>query len=97
MLLLLKINEFLRNIDRRMGNPMNTFENMMKYIYTEIKKFDDDKLNFFERMSLSFEYYKYMFYFSLFSLITSFKYFFVKSKQEVEEEQDAEKVFEYLH
>jgi hypothetical protein len=27
MLLLLKINEFLRNIDRKMGNPYNTIEN----------------------------------------------------------------------
>jgi aarF domain-containing kinase len=33
MLLLLKINEFLRNIDRKMGNPMNNFENMVNFYY----------------------------------------------------------------
>jgi aarF domain-containing kinase len=33
MLLLLKINEFLRNIDRRMGSPMNNFENMVNNLF----------------------------------------------------------------
>lgn len=31
MLLLLKINEFLRSIDRKIGNPYNTFENTVRY------------------------------------------------------------------
>jgi aarF domain-containing kinase len=30
MLLLLKINEFIRNIDRRMGHPLDTFENIVR-------------------------------------------------------------------
>jgi hypothetical protein len=96
MLLLLKINEFLRNIDRRMGSPMNNFENMMKYIYTEIKKMDK-KGSFLDNISLDFEYYKYMFFFSAHHLYQSFSNFFFKSKEEKEEEENAEVVFEVLH
>lgn len=33
MLLLLKINEFLRNIDRKIGNPYNTIENTVSIIH----------------------------------------------------------------
>jgi hypothetical protein len=29
MLLLLKINEFIRKIDRKIGNPINIFESMV--------------------------------------------------------------------
>ncbi len=97
MLLLLKINEFLRNIDRRMGNPLNNFENMMKYIYQEIKEFENDKLSYFDKLGLSLEYYKYKFYFSVFTIFSSFRGYFTKSKEELEEEKDAEKVFEVLH
>jgi hypothetical protein len=32
MLLLLKINEFIRNIDRRMGFPLDTYQNMVNLI-----------------------------------------------------------------
>jgi hypothetical protein len=96
MLLLLKINEFLRNIDRRMGSPMNNFENMMKYIYVEIKKIDKSR-SFYENLMLDLEYYKYMFFFSTFHVYQSFSNLFFKSKEEKEEEQNAEMVFEYLH
>jgi len=39
MLLLLKINEFLRNIDRRIGNPYNTIENIVNPIFMNFHKF----------------------------------------------------------
>lgn len=36
MLLLLKINEYLRAIDRKLGNPYNNFIEMMKIIYVQL-------------------------------------------------------------
>lgn len=36
MLLLLKINEFIRNIDRRMGFPLDTYQNMVNKINLDV-------------------------------------------------------------
>ncbi len=97
MLLLLKINEFIRNIDRRMGNPINTIENMMKYIYEEVARVERKTNSTWENICLSLEYYKYMFLFSLVRVYLSFKDFIFKTREEVEKQNNAERVFEYKH
>ncbi len=68
----------------------------MKYIYREIKKHEIDK-SFLHHFILDLEYYKYVFFFSMFKIYNGLNDFFFKSKQEKDEEQDAEKVFEYSH
>jgi hypothetical protein len=97
MLLLLKINEFLRNIDRRMGNPVDNFENMLGYIYTELHKFEKEKKSMWEKFMFSMEYYKYVFLFEFFKVYIKINDYFWKDPVKKKEEKNAEIVFEYLH
>lgn len=68
----------------------------MEYIYTEIKKMKKD-IKFSEVFWLDLEYYKLKFLFSVYHVGKSFKDFLFKTKEEKQEEQDAEKIFECLH
>lgn len=69
----------------------------MQYIYTEIKKFEKEKNSFWDNLWLSFEYYKYIFLFEMVKVYFTAHNFFYKSKEEKEEDQNAEKVFEFEH
>jgi aarF domain-containing kinase len=59
MLQLIKVNEFLRNIDTRIDGTLNYAEIMMKYIYTELENFEQN-MGRMHILSLRLEYYKYM-------------------------------------
>ena len=69
----------------------------MKYIYTEIYKFEKEKNSTWENLYLSYEYYKYIFLFEMVKIYFVFKNYFYKTNEEKEEEKDAEKVFEFHH
>jgi hypothetical protein len=69
----------------------------MSYIYKEILKFEKDKLTIWDKLKLNLEYYKFMLFFSFHKIILKMDNLFFKSKEEKEEEQNAEIVFEYLH
>jgi hypothetical protein len=85
MLLLFKINEFIRNIDRKMGNPFNGIENMMKYIYHELNK----NIPLWDKIKSYFEYYRYIFFFSFFRIINNINIFKTTNYEE--------SVFEFKH
>jgi aarF domain-containing kinase len=63
MLQLIKVNEFLRNIDTRIDGTLNYAEIMMKYIYSELEIFEQDKGKM-HILGMRLEYYKYMLFFS---------------------------------
>ena len=75
---------------------MNNFENMMKYIYSEIKKKGNNRSTL-ENIWIDLEYYKLIFFFSIFHIYKSVSNLLFKSKEEKLEEENAEKIFEYLH
>lgn len=77
-----------------MGNPLNNFENMMMYIYQELAV---NKISFWEKIKLNIEYFRYIFFFEFFKVCFTFKNIFIKSREQLAEESNAEKVFEYLH
>ena len=60
MILVLKINGFLRSIDKRIGNPINNFEIMLKYVYEEISR-NEYELGFWNSIKLKLEYNKFRF------------------------------------
>ena len=69
----------------------------MKYIYAEIFKFEKLHNTRWENLCLTYEYYKYMSLFYLVKIYFCFKDYFYKTKEEKEEEKDAEKIFEFHH
>ena len=69
----------------------------MKYVYTELEKFQKNKMSYWEKLNFSQEYYMYMLMFSFFKIYNNVRNFFTKTKKEKEDEQNVEKVFEYLH
>ncbi len=62
----------------------------MEYIYTNLLKLK--KFSFWERLSINIEYYKYVFFFSIFKFIKSINGIF-----KTEPILNAEEVFEYKH
>lgn len=74
MLLLLKINEYLRAIDRQLGSPVNNFMVMMKIIYNEIVKNPEFTKHGQSKLKFNFEY---LWLFALFKFVSI--YFGLKS------------------
>lgn len=75
MLLLLKINEFIRAIDRKIGNPINNVEMMMNYFTEELIKFERANKNYREVLRIRYENFCFMyifFFMRFFSFLTSF-------------------------
>jgi hypothetical protein len=71
MLNLIKVHEFLRNIDCKMDASINYLELMMKYVYTELEYFEKD-MGRLHIVKLRIEYYKYMLFFSGFRFLLRF-------------------------
>jgi len=69
----------------------------MKYIYTELYKFEKDKNSKWDNLHLYYEYYKYMFLFDLVKVYFVFTNYFNRTEEEIAEGKDAEKVFEFHH
>jgi hypothetical protein len=62
MILVLKINGFLRSIDKRIGNPINNFNIMIKYVYQEIMNdLKVRKSSISEQWNLWYEYFSFKF------------------------------------
>jgi hypothetical protein len=78
MLTLIKVNEFLRNIDSKIESSLNYLEIMMKYVYTELEYFEKD-LGRMHLIKLRIEYYKYVLFFSGYRF---FLYFFPETETE---------------
>lgn len=65
--IVLKVVDYLKSIDERIGHPINNFNIMFNYIYDYLHK---DLRNmgkgYFEVLSMNYEYYKFkFFYFAL--------------------------------
>lgn len=62
MILVFKVNDFLKNIHERIGNPLNNFNILLDYVYKVVMK--DMKVNGYS-LSLHFkifhEYYSFKF------------------------------------
>jgi hypothetical protein len=71
MLNLIKVHEFLRNIDCKMEASINYLEIMMKYVYTELEYFERD-MGRLHLVKLRIEYYKFMIFFSGFRFLLRF-------------------------
>jgi hypothetical protein len=63
MLNLIKVHEFLRNIDCKMESSLNYLEGMMCEVYTELEIFEK-KMGFFHLIKLRLEYIKFKILFS---------------------------------
>eukprot|EP00340_Litonotus_pictus_P007524 CAMPEP_0170515756 /NCGR_PEP_ID=MMETSP0209-20121228/2146_1 /TAXON_ID=665100 ORGANISM="Litonotus pictus, Strain P1" /NCGR_SAMPLE_ID=MMETSP0209 /ASSEMBLY_ACC=CAM_ASM_000301 /LENGTH=415 /DNA_ID=CAMNT_0010800387 /DNA_START=251 /DNA_END=1498 /DNA_ORIENTATION=- len=80
MPLLLKINEFLRAIDRKLGSPLNNFEIMMEIIYDELPKNSLYKKKENSLLWLNMEFYFYQIMFKASRFILWFGNLFSKNK-----------------
>jgi hypothetical protein len=93
MLLLLKINEFVRAIDRKIGNPINNIElmvinelNKLKYFTEELVKFERKNKNYSEVLRIRFENFCFMYVFFFYRFISFFTSLFTSKKNPIDEE-----------
>ena len=76
MYLVLKINGFLRSIDKRIGNPINNFNIMIDYVYKEImSEFRDQNKSAVDYLKLYYEYYSFK---CAIFFMNAYYYFFFK-------------------
>lgn len=75
MLLLMKVNEYLRAIDRSLGIPMNNFFTMMNSIYKNLPENPVFKLQNESKLVLNLEYYKNYFFMTLYNMFLILKIF----------------------
>jgi hypothetical protein len=83
MILVMKINGFLRSIDKRIGNPINNFNIMIKYVYDEILR-NEKNQGFFNSLKLYYEYFKFKF---VMLFLNTYYFLFFKLGRNTEEDE----------
>jgi hypothetical protein len=83
MILVMKINGFLRSIDKRIGNPINNFNIMLKYVYEEVLRHEKYQ-GFLKIFNLYYEYFKFKFVMIFFNI---YYFLFFKLGRNTEENE----------
>ena len=75
--IVLKVVDYLKSIDQRIGHPINNYNIMLSYIYNCLNK-DYGKIDktYTEIMSMNFEYYKFKFFYFVLGSYFTLNYWF---------------------
>jgi hypothetical protein len=91
--IVLKVLDYLRSIDQRIGHPINNFNIMLDYVYDCLDK-DYKKIgkNYRDKISLNIEFYKFKFFYFVLGNYFSINYWwnsiFYKNEEMNEENID---------
>jgi hypothetical protein len=64
--IVLKVVDYLKGIDQKIGHPINNYNIMLNYIYDCLyKDFEKISKNYSDKLSMNLEYYKFKFFYFL--------------------------------
>jgi hypothetical protein len=99
--IVLKVIDYLKSIDQRIGHPINNFNIMLNYIYDYLNK-DYKKFakSYSEMISINLEYYKFKFIYFLIGSYFSFNYWWnriIWNIKEIDDENNIDLAIKGYH